>query len=65
MTEYLRARLTGAGTSPVDGLRLLEDQPTRSRRACLFLGMLEMARSEQLQIEQEEAFAPLWLCWAR
>jgi segregation and condensation protein A len=61
MTEYLRAQLAGAGKAPVDGLRLLQDQPTASRRACLFLGMLEMARGEQLQIEQEEAFAPLWL----
>ena len=61
MTEYLRAQLAGAGKVPADGLRLLQDQPTASRRACLFLGMLEMARAEQLRIEQQEAFAPLWL----
>lgn len=59
MIEYLRAELVSS--VPLDALRLLGIQPTPSHRSCLFLGMLEMAREEEVQIDQSEAFAPVWL----
>jgi segregation and condensation protein A len=60
MMDYL-GRLLADGDSRVDGARLLQEQPTASRRACLFLGMLEMMRNRQLELEQNEIFGPLWL----
>jgi len=59
MIEYLRAELVSS--VPLDALRLLGIQPTPSHRSCLFLGMLEMARDEEVRIDQSEAFAPVWL----
>lgn len=61
MTEYLRKQVSGGEGGTVDGGRLLLKQPSPARRACLFLGMLEMAQTQQLQLEQQEAFGPLWL----
>jgi segregation and condensation protein A len=59
MIEYLQDQL--AGKVELDAVSLLEGQSTESRRSCLFLGMLEMARNQQLELIQEEAFGPLSL----
>jgi segregation and condensation protein A len=61
MKEFMRGELTGAEGLPLDGLRLLDGEPSPARRACLFLGMLEMARDRQLDIDQPKAFGPFWL----
>jgi len=34
---------------------------TGARRACLFLGMLEMARDQLVTIEQNEEFGAIWV----
>jgi segregation and condensation protein A len=60
MIEYLRSKLSGRDLT-LDGAELLQEQLTVSRRCCLFLGMLEMAREQQLQIEQKETFGPILL----
>lgn len=60
MVGYLR-RLLADGDGTLDGARLLQDQPTASRRSCLFLGILEMVRDRQLEVEQNEIFGPIWL----
>lgn len=60
MIDYLRSQLAAADLK-LDGLRLLGDQPTAARRSCLFLGMLEMARDQQLEIQQRESFGPISL----
>jgi len=59
MMAYLRAQLPTAGT--VSAVNLIERQATPSRRSCLFLGMLEMVRSQELKIEQKEPFGPVSL----
>ena len=64
MIDYLRNRLA-AEDGRLDGASLLQDQPSRSRSSCLFLGMLELVRDHQLQMEQNESFGPIWLAVAR
>jgi chromatin segregation and condensation protein Rec8/ScpA/Scc1 (kleisin family) len=60
MIDYVNARFAAEG--PVlDGGALLEGQRPASRRACLFLGMLEMACRGQAELVQTEAFGPLHL----
>jgi segregation and condensation protein A len=61
MMEYLRMKLSVGGSAEVDGTRLLREQATTSRQACLFLGMLEMAREQVLELDQTEPFGPLLL----
>jgi segregation and condensation protein A len=61
MVEYLWAELAAGGESILDGTKLLWEQPTASRRCCLLLGMLEMVRERQLQVEQKELFGPMLL----
>jgi segregation and condensation protein A len=60
MMDYLRDQLATAG-GRLDGVGLLESQATASRRSCLFLGMLEMARDRQLELQQDEVFGPIWV----
>jgi chromatin segregation and condensation protein Rec8/ScpA/Scc1 (kleisin family) len=60
MLDYLQDQLATAGGS-LEGIALLEHQPTPSRRACLFLAMLELARDQQLELQQEEGFGPMLL----
>jgi chromatin segregation and condensation protein Rec8/ScpA/Scc1 (kleisin family) len=60
MIEYLLSRL-GPADMTLDGAKLIAEQPTVSRKACLFLGMLELVRDQRLQIEQAEIFGPAWL----
>ena len=61
MIDYLRVRLAACDGAKMDGVALLLDQPTASHRASLFLGMLEMAREQELQIDQSKSFGPIWL----
>lgn len=58
MIEYLRDTLSG-GSGTIDGAELLRKQPTVERRCFLFLGMLEMVREQQLQVEQTEPFGAI------
>jgi segregation and condensation protein A len=60
MVDYLRDQLA-AGDGRLDGVGLLESQATASRRSCLFLGMLEMARNLQLELQQDEVFGSILL----
>ena len=64
MMEYLRDQLAMAD-GRLDGIGLLESQATASRRCCLFLGMLEMARDQQVELQQDEIFGPIWLSTRR
>ena len=59
MIEYLQAQFGDA--SALDASALLAQQPTPLRRVYLFLAILEMARSQQLSIRQEGAFAGIAL----
>ncbi len=61
MIEYLQSQLAATSVLNIDAIRLLADQPTESRRCCLFLAMLETARTQQIAIEQVETFGPMWL----
>ncbi len=61
MIEYLRTQVLAGDSGRVEGAKLLLLQENASRRACLFLGMLEMAREQELELYQKEAFGPLWL----
>lgn len=61
MIDYLRTELAAAADFKLDGLCLLTDQLTVARRSCVFLGMLEMARDQQLEIDQNESFGPISL----
>jgi segregation and condensation protein A len=57
MIGYLEGRLAGA--AELDGLGLLLEQHSPSRRACLFLGMLQMVSDQQLLLDQSEIFGPI------
>ena len=59
-TEYLRGRMA-LEKGAVEGTGLLEEQPSSSHRACLFLAILEMVRDRQLEIQQDESFGVMWL----
>ena len=59
MCEYLQERIAGCGQ--VEGVSLLSTAPTAAHRSSLFLGMLEMVRRGDLEIQQEEGFGPFWL----
>jgi segregation and condensation protein A len=58
MGQYLRTQVAAAPGFGLDGLRLLEDQPSVSRRCCLFLALLEMVRDRQIEVIQNETFGP-------
>ena len=60
MIECVR-NLFAADACELDGMALLESQPTSTRRAALFLGILEMARDGEISLEQTEGFGPLSL----
>ena len=59
MIRYLQDYLA-SHEGRVDALDLLQTQPPANRCA-LFLGLLEMARKNCIQVEQTESFGPLWL----
>jgi segregation and condensation protein A len=60
MMGYLRDQLGGAHGG-LNGVGLLESQPTASRRSGLFLGMLEMAHNQEIELQQDEIFGPMWV----
>lgn len=64
MMDYLQDQLATVDGG-IDGVGLLESQATASRRSCLFLGMLELARDRQLELQQDEMFGPIWLSTRR
>ena len=59
MVQYLHRQISAMPGIHIDGLLLLESQSSASRRCCLFLGMLEMARDRRIGIEQSQCFGPL------
>ena len=61
MIRYLEEQLATADEGKLDGTALLQDQSTNGRRACLFCGMLELARAQQVDIQQNEAFGGISL----
>jgi segregation and condensation protein A len=61
MSEWLQAELEASGGQTLDGLMLLSKQPSRCYCNCLFLGLLELARSGKVEIVQNECFGAIWL----
>lgn len=60
MIQWLEERLRRSpGVLEAD--LLLEEQPDAPHRMALFLGMLEMAKSAQISLEQERCFGPIFL----
>jgi segregation and condensation protein A len=57
MIDYVLGRMADSGE--LEGLELIHSQATASRRSCLFLGLLEMARNQQAEVEQNEAFGAI------
>jgi segregation and condensation protein A len=60
MMDFLRSEFAASAGQPLDGDRLIVRQ-SAARRVCLILGMLEMARDQQLEILQAEQFGPVWI----
>jgi segregation and condensation protein A len=65
MADYLRGELAAAVGIELDGAELIRSQRTASRRACLFLGMLEMVREQEVEMEQKDSFGPILLVQGR
>ena len=61
MSDKLRGHLAEAETLPLDALPLVLGQPTAAHRACLFSGLLEMVRDQEITAEQEEGFGEVWV----
>ena len=61
MIHYLLEQLALADGPELDAVRLLGAQATPSRRACLFLAMLEVARDQKVGIVQTEHWGEIWL----
>ena len=52
MMDALREFLRGCSSFPVDALPFLLGQPTPAHRACLFLGLLELVRDQEITVDQ-------------
>jgi len=61
MSDMLRGHLAEAETLPVDALPFLLSQPSAAHRACLFLGLLEMVRDQEIAVWQHEAEEEIWI----
>jgi len=61
MSDMLRGHLAEAETLPLDALPLMLGQPTPTHRACLFLGLLEMVRDQEITADQTKEFAEVWI----
>ena len=61
MSDMLRGHLAEAETLPLDALPLLLGQPTDAHRACLFLGLLEMVRGQEITARQDEGGGSIWV----
>jgi segregation and condensation protein A len=57
MIGYLTRRLAGEGE--LEGMRLLLEESSSQRQACLFLGILQMACDRKIELDQAEAFGPI------
>jgi chromatin segregation and condensation protein Rec8/ScpA/Scc1 (kleisin family) len=57
MSGWLRSYLVEDAV--LDGYALMADLTDVSRRSCLFLGMLEMARAGEIRMEQTETWGPI------
>jgi chromatin segregation and condensation protein Rec8/ScpA/Scc1 (kleisin family) len=60
MEGWLEMRMAGV-QGRVEGGALLALQSEPSRRAALFLAMLEMANSARVEMDQEDCFGPIWI----
>lgn len=58
MIDYLWARLASADVT-LDGASLINEQPCASRKASLFLGMLELVHCQEIKLEQREHFGSI------
>jgi segregation and condensation protein A len=58
MIDYLWTRL-GSGDVTLDGASLIHEQASASRKASLFLGILELVRREEIKLEQWDYFGPI------
>lgn len=61
MIKYFWTRL-GTEEATLDATNLINEQSTAARKASLFLGILELVRDQQLQVEQEEIFGSIRVC---
>jgi len=62
MSQLLRTALAqNEEGGPLNGTQLIHEQTTSARRACLFLGLLEMARACQIHLSQEKSFEEIWV----
>jgi len=61
MSQLLRDSLGHTESGVLDAARLLREQPSAGRRACLFLGMLEMTRASEVELSQERAWEEIWV----
>ena len=52
MSQVLRDALASAPSLPFNALPLLVAQPTPAHLSCLFLGLLEMVRDQEITVEQ-------------
>jgi segregation and condensation protein A len=60
MSCWLKRRLT-LTSSPMEASALLHEQPDPAHRTALFLALLDMAKTSQIHLEQEQCFGPLWI----
>jgi segregation and condensation protein A len=63
MIHHLRGLLSSQGC--LEAVGLLQSEPNVARRCCMFLGMLEMAREQEVDIQQDEAFGLIHLTASR
>lgn len=63
MIYHLRGLLSERGK--LEGVALLESEPDMARRCCMFLGMLEMAREREIDLQQDEVFGVIRLTATR
>ena len=61
MSALFRDHLERADSLPFDALPLLVGQPTRAHIACLFLGLLEMARANEITLDQPQDGEEIWV----
>ena len=61
MSQLLRESLGRAESGVLEATLLLREQPTPARRACLFLGLLEMTRAHEVAVSQEQAWGEIWV----
>jgi segregation and condensation protein A len=63
MIHHLRGLLSDGHS--LEGVALLESEPNTARRCCMFLGMLEMAGQQEIDLQQDEPFGLIRLTASR